>query len=137
MSDLNAKISEAIAAYFLHFNAGNAEAIAALYAEDAVVEDPVGSEPKRGRIAILDFYRLAVKNGARLVPEGEVRIVGHEAAFAFCVHIGRLPAADKAVDVDLPQGGMEIRVIDAMNFNDVGEIVLMRAFWGPGNIHQL
>ncbi|CAN7378935.1 nuclear transport factor 2 family protein [Pseudomonas sp. GL-B-26] len=38
-------------------DAGDIDAIVALYGQDAVVEDPVGQPPIRGLVAIERFYR--------------------------------------------------------------------------------
>ena len=45
----------AMRAYIDAFNSGSAEAVAALYAENATVEDPVGTPVRQGRAAILEF----------------------------------------------------------------------------------
>ena len=42
---------------------GDFDAVALLYAENATVEDPVGSEPHRGRDAIREFYRASAGSG--------------------------------------------------------------------------
>ena len=43
---------------------------------------------------------------------------------------------DKAVEADLPSGGMVIHVIDIFTFNDDDKVTSMKAFWGPTNIVQ-
>lgn len=48
------------------FNAADAGRVVALFADDATVEDPVGSPVVAGREAILAFYRHATSLGARL-----------------------------------------------------------------------
>ncbi len=50
-------IEAVVEAYVRHLNAQDVEAVVALYADDASVEDPVGSEPIRGRAAIRRFRR--------------------------------------------------------------------------------
>ena len=126
----------AVQAYFDLFNAQDAGGIADLYAEDATVTDPVGTPEKSGKAAILSFYEMAVKNGAKLTRSGETRIAGNSAAFAFTVTVGAMTNvdADIAVAVELPKGGMRIDVIDTFVFNDDGKVVEMKAYWGPSNI---
>ena len=51
-------------AYVDQFNSGSAEAVAALYADSATVEDPVGSPLKQGKPAILAFYKSSIATGA-------------------------------------------------------------------------
>jgi len=128
----------AVQAYFDLFNAQNAQAIADLYAGDAVVIDPVGTPEKSGKAAILAFYEMAVKNGAILTQQGATRIAGNRAAFAFTVTVGAMTNvdADVAVAVELPKGGMTIDVIDTFVFNEDGKVTEMMAYWGPSNITQ-
>lgn len=111
--------------YLRALNAGDLEAIVALYADDATVEDPVGSAPVAGREAIRAFYArsLTMSLDARL--EGPVRVAGNECAFAFSAaltHQGRR---------------MTIRPIDTFRFDAAGRITQMRAFFGPGNVETL
>ena len=63
---MSQQMKDAVQAYIDLFNAQDAQGIADLYAEDAVVLDPMGTPPKKGKAAILEFYTLAVKNGAKL-----------------------------------------------------------------------
>lgn len=130
------QMAAAVQAYFDFFNVQNAQGIADLYSEDATVTDPVGTPPKKGKAAILEFYTLAVKNGAQLKQAGTTRIAGNSAAFAFTVSVGAMNHvdADSVVDVELPKGGMTIDVIDTFAFDDDGKVTEMRAFWGPSNI---
>jgi len=73
--DMNEKMKQAVQAYFDNFNAQDAEAIANLYADDATVEDPVGTPHKNGKDEILAFYKTAVKNGATLSQQGHHPVV--------------------------------------------------------------
>ena len=101
--------------------ASDFEAIANLYAEDATVEDPIGSEPHRGRAAIREFYRASAGR-VRLALEGRVRVAGREAAAAMIAH---------------PTGadGMVVDTVDVMTFDDAGLITSMRAYWSADTIH--
>lgn len=101
---------------------GDFEAIAGLYAEDATVEDPVGSTPHRGRAAIREFYRASAGN-VQLVLEGRVRTAGREGAAAMIAR----PSADPRMRVD---------TLDVMTFGDDGLITSMRAFWSPDTISR-
>ncbi len=134
--DFTEKMRASVQAYFDLFNAQDAQGIADLYADDATVTDPVGTPIKEGKAAILAFYEMAVKNGAKLVQQGPTRIAGNSAAFAFKVVIGEMRHvdADVAVEVDLPKGGMIIDVIDTFMFNEDGKVIEMKAYWGPSNI---
>jgi steroid delta-isomerase len=112
----------AVHAYIRALNKGDLEAIVALYADDAEVEDPVGSQPKRGPAEIRDFYASSLRLSLQVELEGAVRAVAGEAAFAFSVsfeHKGQRTT---------------IRPIDLFRFNAAGRIVQMRAFFGPANV---
>ena len=117
------KMLEAPGKYLSAFTNKDVDGILSLYAEDAVVEDPVGSEPHVGKAAIRAFYEGAI--GADVVAEltGEVRLAGQEVAFPF--------------KVTVPAGDLEMRIIDVFKFNDDAEVVGMRAFWGSANAHSL
>lgn len=117
------KMEAAVHEYVAAFEAGSPERVAALYAADAVVEDPIGSEKHVGREAILAFYTGSMATGAKLKLEGPVRVVQDYAAFPFSVNL-HWEGSDKRIDV-----------IDTFRFNDDNEVIEMRAFWGPGNMH--
>ena len=102
--------------------AGDFDAIANLYAEDATVEDPVGSAPHRGREAIREFYRASA-GAVRLELEGRVRSAGNEGAAAMIAR----PSADPALRVE---------TLDVMVFRDDGLIASMRAYWSADTIHK-
>jgi steroid delta-isomerase len=118
-------MSAVVQRYVAALNASDLEGIVALYAEDATVEDPVGSEPRRGLDAIRAFYAKALQLPLRVELQGEVRAVANEAAFAFTVsfeHQGRRTT---------------IAPIDHFRFDAAGKIVSMRALFGPQNMHEL
>jgi steroid delta-isomerase len=120
----DAKTMEAaVHEYVAAFDAGSPERVAALFAEDASVEDPVGTEPKVGKAAILEFYTASMQTGAKLSLDGPVRLCGPYAAFAFTVHL-HWEGRDQRVEV-----------IDTFKFNDDGKVVEMRAYFGPTNMH--
>lgn len=102
--------------------AGDFDGIANLYAEDATVEDPVGSAPHRGRDAIRAFYRASA-GAVRLELEGRVRSAGNEAAAAMVAR----PATDPSLRVE---------TLDVMVFRDDGLIASMRAYWSADTIHR-
>lgn len=112
----------AVEAYVAAFDAGDPDAAAAIYAEDCIVEDPVGSPLHHGREAVRAFYAQSMATGAKLKLEGPVRVAGDYAAFAFSVNLD-FGGAPKRIDV-----------IDTFKFDKSGKVVEMRAFWGPTNM---
>ncbi|OBF20022.1 nuclear transport factor 2 family protein [Mycobacterium sp. ACS4331] len=101
---------------------GTPDDVAALYAEDATVEDPVGcGEVHIGRQAIAGFYKNLA--GVELKTElHSFRPGGSEAAFQFAITVG---------------GTMRIEPIEVMTFNSEGLITSMKAYWSPADVTQL
>lgn len=117
------RMVETVAAYVAAFDRQDPEAAVALYAPDAVIEDPVGSLPVSGLDAIRALYARAMGRGLRLKLDGPVRTAAGVAAFAFSIHW-------------LDRGGSSrIDVIDTFRFDALGRITEMRAFWGADNQH--
>jgi len=109
----------AMQAYIDRFNSGSAAAVAALFADGAVVEDPVGSPPKNGRQAILEFYQSSIATGAKLALDAPIRgSHADAAAMAFTAKIGPVT----------------VRVIDVMTFDEAGRITSMKAYFGPDDM---
>ena len=119
-------MKEAMQAYIDGFNRADAQAVADLYADDATVEDPVGSKLKTGKAEITRFYQFSMKTGAKLKLAAPIRgSHGNAAAMAF------------DVELKMPEGQAVIRVIDVMTFNDDGKFTSMRAYWAPGDMEVL
>ncbi|MCU0309457.1 MAG: nuclear transport factor 2 family protein [Acidimicrobiales bacterium] len=104
--------------YIAGVAAGDVDAVMALYGADPVVEDPIGSEPKRGRDAVRAFYQGVVDMGVKLsmARVGPVCVVGDEAGFMF------------RIDIDLGETTMSMTTLDTMIFDADGLIVSMRAY---------
>jgi steroid delta-isomerase len=117
-------ITKAVNRYLETVSQGRPDDVAALYAEDATVEDPVGGEVHIGRQAIRGFYAnvLGAKCETDVVT---LRALGNEAAYFW------------RLTVDLGEGDrMTIEIISVMTFDDEGKIASMKAYWGPDNIKQ-
>ncbi|MBO9723899.1 MAG: nuclear transport factor 2 family protein [Novosphingobium sp.] len=113
----------ALDAYVDRINAGDVEGILALFAPDAVIEDPVGTETKTGA-AIRAWFADTVAFETRIHPLGPVRgWPGREAALAFDVEF-------------TPPGSprLRIRSIDVCSFDGQNRITHLRGYWGPDDI---
>ena len=106
-------IRKTIDRYIEFMNASSFDSIAELYAENATLEDPIGTEPLHGREAIRKFYADAVGN-VTLELSGNPRVAAGQVAFPMRARIG---------------GTATLEIIDVMVFNDDGQIDSMRAFW--------
>ncbi|MFM6950651.1 MAG: nuclear transport factor 2 family protein [Chakrabartia sp.] len=113
----------AVHAYVAAFAKGDPEMAAGIFADDAIVEDPIGSEPRVGKEAIRAFYVQSMATGATLHLTGPIRIAAAHAAFAMQVRL-HWDGKDMAIDV-----------IDTFAFNTDGKVARMQAYFGPGNMH--
>lgn len=114
----NASLQKVVARYIEAFEKADISIIEDIYAIDACVEDPVGSDPHHGLDAIKAFYKKAFDMGVKLELDGQPRCAGN--SVAFCFH------------VVMP--GIKISPIDVFELNNVGKIQRMRAYWGPENM---
>lgn len=117
------QIRSTAAAYVNALKAGDLEAVMALYAEDATVEDPVGGGTVHdGAAAIRDFYAsvTALKIEADVL---ETRVCGNDLLFNFEITT-HFDEGSKAT----------INVWDLMTHNDEGKVTSMRAYWTPENM---
>ena len=115
------RVREVVDRYVELVATGTADEIVALYAEDAAVEDPVGSEPRVGHAAIRELYATleGLDQRTRLLT---VRIAGGEAAFHFEV----ATLADGAPYTRAPGGVVAL--------DDRRRITTKRAFWGDEDL---
>ena len=125
MATLEEKIQNTVDAYFASFDALDPHAVVGLFADDATVEDPIGTPLKKGKDELLAFYESAMINKVVIERTGAIRINNKEAAFPF------------QAKVNMPGARLEIDVIDTMKFNDDGQIIQMRAFFGETNFQTI
>lgn len=117
-----AHMEAVVQSYIDCYNRADLAGIVALFADDATVEDPVGSPLKQGHSAIGEFFKAGIDMGAKLALDGPVRCAADHAAFAFHV----------TLDWDGKQ--TRIDVIDIFRFDENGKVSEMRAFFGPDNM---
>ena len=99
---------------------GKADDVLTLYAADATLEDPIGSDVRRGHDAIHEFY-AGFQDAKKDTELAELRIAGSEAAFLW--------------HLTLDAGGSRTRIspISMMAFDEDAKITSMRAFWSPSD----
>lgn len=95
----------------------NLDLIREIYADNATVEDPVGSPQHEGIDAILAFYGRVKGLGVKLTLKDTPKCAGNAVAFPFTAVIG--PTT--------------IDVIDVFEFDAKGKVVSMKAYWGAEN----
>lgn len=119
------RMRDIVKQYIAALNAHDLEAIAQIYDQNAIVEDPVGSEPHRGLGEIIELYTLAFFQNVSAELAEEVRIASNFAAFSYSVSLR-------------PEGrAFKLNVIDTFEFNDAGKVAAMKAYWGPENLSKL
>jgi steroid Delta-isomerase len=118
------QITQTVTRYLDFVSKGQPDDVAALYAADATVEDPVGGEVHIGREAIRGFYG-AIENVKAQTDVLTLRALGSEAAFHW------------TLTLDFGGSGMRIDIISTMTFDDDGQIASMKAYWTQDNVTQL
>lgn len=120
-------VKRAVAGYVEHWSNGDLEAWLGLFADGATLEDPVGSEVRRGSAELVDFWQLvrSMADELSLTLVGPVRVAGSEAAFAM---EARTRVGETSLVVD---------VIDTMEFDEQARITSMRAYWDPTEMRLL
>lgn len=112
----------AVHTYVEAFDKGDVDMAVGIFADDATVEDPIGTPPHAGREAIHAFYAASMKTGAKLTLTGPLRVAAAHVAFPF------------QVSLNWQGRDMVIEVIDTFAFNDAGKVSRMQAFFGPSNM---
>jgi steroid delta-isomerase len=105
---------------------GDREAWLGLFAEDATLEDPVGSEVVRGKAALAAFHDRTMGSTEGLDNElHELRVAGNTAAFLFTLRI------------DWRGRRYEVSPIDVLEFDDKDKIIRMRAHWAQTDMKEV
>ncbi|OBI32492.1 nuclear transport factor 2 family protein [Mycolicibacter sinensis] len=117
----NDAAADTIRRYVSLLESGSADDLVALFAEDATVEDPVGSAVRSGRESIREFFNT-LENLERRTELTLLRVVADEAAFAFTITF-------TAGDTPLC-----LQPIDTVMFNANGEIRSLRSYFAPSDM---
>ncbi|WP_323792092.1 nuclear transport factor 2 family protein [Nocardioides sp.] len=117
----NDAAAAAVNRYLALVSDGTADEIAALYAEDATLEDPVGSAVLTGRDAIRAFYG-ALEGLSITTSLITLRTCAGEAAFHF------------RVETDTGAGVATMEPLEVMTFASDGKIASMRAWWSDADL---
>lgn len=93
--------------------------VAELFADGATIEDPVGTELKADRAAIIDFFAVIAGMEETATELRWCKVAADTAVFEF------------RLSVSTAGQGYEVSPIDIMVFDDDAKIVSMRAVWDP------
>lgn len=115
------QIRDAVATYVTLFNAGDREAWLDHWADDATLEDPVGTPVRTGRAELGEFWDFAHSLAERIELQvlEPLKVAGNEAAFVL------------RIITDLGELKMFVDVIEIQRYDDDGKLAAMRAFWSP------
>lgn len=117
-------MKDVVGRYTAAHSAGDVDAVAALFAEDAVVADPVDQPAHQGREAVRAFFAGTheVLDAMDLHATGPVRAVADWAAVP-------LEAITTMGDFR-----MVVEIIDVFTFDEDGLIADMKAYWTASDI---
>jgi Ketosteroid isomerase homolog len=119
----HALMRRTLEAYVDRINAGDLPGILALFAPDAVIEDPIGTPVKRGE-DIAAWFADTVAFATHIDPVAPIRgSHGNESLLVFDVTFTP-PAGPR----------LRIRSADACTFDADGRITSLRAFWGQDDV---
>jgi steroid Delta-isomerase len=118
-------IKQVLQDYVDAMSVADVDAVMSIYAKNAVVEDPVGSEAYVGHDAIRAFYQGSAGAVAKMVLEGNVRVAQNWGACAMLAY----PAG--------MEDSLVIETLDVMEFDEDGKVISMRAYWGESTARAL
>jgi steroid delta-isomerase len=118
-------IEQVFEQYAAAWSKQDVDAVAALFAPDAVVHDPVDGPGVEGREKIRAFF---ADFGAPILA---MRVAGPVHISADCRHAAARMDADARLGDDLTH----VEALDVFTFDEEGRIQTMNAYWGPTNFH--
>ncbi len=117
------QLRNVIASYVAALNTRDPDAIAALFAEDAVQADPASSPPNRGRDAVRAFFTTSIEaSDGWTFTAKTVHTCGDHVAIDFEVAV-------KAAETTMVIDGIEVFAI-----GDDGLIASVHAYWDDSDL---
>lgn len=97
-----------------------------LFAEDATLEDPVGTPPFKGHEGIGRFWDFALQDAKRQVTPRleEIRALPGAGIVRFTMEV-RLPETRE---------GLNLSIVEYAEFNEAGRIQRLRVFWDENSV---
>lgn len=113
------ELQEVVNRYVQLVAAHQPERVAELFAQNATIEDPVGTELRASRQSIVDFYAVIASMEHTATELLWSKVAGDTAVFEF------------KLTVKTAGHGYEVSPIDIMVFDENAKILTMRAVWDP------
>ncbi len=121
------EIRAALEAYCDGWRSNDRDAWLALFADDAVVIDPVGTPAHEGKEAVGAFWDQVRRMGMTMKPEIErIAVCGNEALLLFRMN-----------SLGANGAGMAVDVADIFTFDDAGKITSLKAYWDKRCMSQV
>lgn len=120
----DAERKEVVLEYFRRLNEGNVDRVLELFSPDAVIEDPVGQEPRKDREAIREYYQVTMEQANCQVTVGKPSgaVDGRSVA---------LPVSGNLIALQDPENRrVTIDCIDVLQIGEECLIEELRVFWG-------
>jgi steroid delta-isomerase len=112
------QVQAAVDAYVAAYTENDRDAFLDAFADDGVIEDPVGTPAHAGRDARGAFWDTVHQLTERMTFDvKDVVVCGTEAAMVFRIHAGTADA------------GIVLDAVDIFQVDDEGKIASMRAYW--------
>ena len=113
-----ASVARVVATYLESFAAGDMAARETLFADDCIIEEPVGTAPIYGKDDLVAFWKATADAGWKVRNELQRLIVhGNEAAVLF----------RSVLEVE-GQGSVSLDVFETLVFDETGRISRLRAY---------
>ncbi|WP_084421515.1 nuclear transport factor 2 family protein [Henriciella litoralis] len=113
------KIRSVIGTYCKAIREADLEAICALFADGAILEDPAGSPQIKGKADIRAFYEQSLKGRPK------VRINADP------IVIGSFSATPMQIDLEYNGKPLSIELLSVMSYDDQNRILSMSAYFDP------
>lgn len=110
--------------YCRRVSEGEVEALVALFAPEATVEDPVGGGPVTGHAELREFYGDTIERFGSEIEPGTAR-AGQD---------GTSVALPITVRAQLDGQARQIAAVDVFEIDEAGKIARMRSYWGTSDV---
>ncbi|MDL2354060.1 MAG: nuclear transport factor 2 family protein [Pseudomonadota bacterium] len=118
------QVSATVNAYLDSWRNGDSAARAALFADHAVLEDPVGTPPVEGKAALLAFWQRAEAYPSKFdAVLASIVVCGNEAIVKFALRIEIIGVASGT-----------LQIVENFQLDKAGKIVRLRAFWDAASV---
>lgn len=126
MTVMPEQVRQALQHYIRAWKVRDKTLLLSLFADDAVLEDPVGTPPFRGHAGIGKFWDFALSDPTRQITPRleEIRACGNQGILRFTMEV-RLPDEGKGIDLS---------IIEHAELDDSGKIARLRAFWDETSV---